>query len=278
MPTDRYLRDEGSTPWRKDRAIAWLIGLVALGSTCGLLGSLIYTRFSEAKGREQDYRALLQIGMALHNYHEFQGVFPPGSSFGVNHFGDHPPEKGHSWMVRLLPYLEQNNLYQGINLAEPWDSLANSQIASVPYNFFNGTRPKTNESPYVGIAGVGRDAAELESRHPNVGVFGYRRATRIADITDGLKNTIMVVETSNQRGPWMSGGPATVRGLDPDRPPYLGAGGQFGGKGGGIALYADGSVRWLSKRIDPKVFEALATIHGGEPVPEEFQAVPSSKK
>jgi hypothetical protein len=57
-----------------------------------------------------------------------------------------------------------------------------------------------------------------------------------------------------------------VRGLDPAGKPYLGPYRQFGGlhRGGAWVAMADGSVRWVSDSISPKVFEALATMAGGD--------------
>ena len=47
---------------------------------------------------------------------------------------------------------------------------------------------------------------------------------------------------------------------------------QFGGNhpGGANVLFADGSARFISESIDPKVFEALSTMAGGEAVPADF--------
>jgi len=121
------------------------------------------------------------------------------------------------------------------------------------------------------------------------GVFGYENTpaephwrglgVRRADIKDGLTKTMMVVETTWENGPWAAGGPSTVRGLDPDRQPYLGAGNQFGGlhrRGSGLfwftdhsvtnVLFTDASVRSITDSLDPRLFEALATIAGGEDV------------
>ena len=75
---------------------------------------------------------------------------------------------------------------------------------------------------YVGIAGVGEEAAQLPTDHPRAGIFGYDRKVSHENIKDGLSLTMTVVETATANGPWTAGGRATVRGLDPNDPPYLG--------------------------------------------------------
>jgi len=106
-------------------------------------------------------------------------------------------------------------------------------------------------------------------------VFGYDRIVRLRDITDGPSNTILLLETVTDIGPWAAGGQATVRGLDPDRRPYLAPDGQFGLKhrtdtffrsnpvGSNIA-FADGSVRWVLSSVSSETLEALATIAAGD--------------
>ena len=92
----------------------------------------------------------------------------------------------------------------------------------------------------------------------------------MADISDGAANTMMLVETLLANGSWTAGGPATVRGLDPGRQPYVGPGKQFGGshRGGVMVAFADGSVRFLRETVDARLFEGLSTIAGGETLPE----------
>ena len=122
------------------------------------------------------------------------------------------------------------------------------------------------ETDYVGIAGLGVDAATLPAGHPRAGVFGDDRPVRLADIKDRAGQTMMVAETARANGPWTAGGFPTMRGLDPARQPYLGRGQQFGGThdGGASILFADGSVRFLRQTVEPRSFEALSTIAGGE--------------
>jgi hypothetical protein len=129
------------------------------------------------------------------------------------------------------------------------------------------------------MAGLGKDAALVPSSDPKAGIFGYNRKTKFADVTDGHSTTIMVIETNFENGPWGAGGFSTVRGIDLEGSAYLGTAGQFGSLHRtqdslpfivypecSNCAYVDGSVRYLVKTIDPQVFEALATMAGGEKI------------
>lgn len=119
---------------------------------------------------------------------------------------------------------------------------------------------------YVGITGIGADAPTLPITSPRAGVFGYDRPTWLDDLRDGLSQTMMVAESAPGPGIWTGGGRNTLRHLEPGRPPYLGVGGQFGGnhRRGAWVLHADGSVGFVANDVDPRVFEAMATINGGD--------------
>jgi hypothetical protein len=110
-------------------------------------------------------------------------------------------------------------------------------------------------------------------------VFGFDRATIINNITDGTSNTLFVLDSAHDLGPWARGGPTSVRGLDPAARPYLGAGRPFAGthytegnvfRAGkavsGAAALADGSVRELRHTVADAVVETLATIAGKEEI------------
>ncbi len=199
-----------------------------------------------------------------------------------------------SWVVTLFAYITQG-LGVIVDLSEPWDSPANmrpqfrhsstesrtptfSPAMECP-NFLECPSHRVPAAPnapapagYVGIAGLGEDAATLAPPHPRAGVFGYDRVTRTEDITDGASTTMMLAETATASGPWTAGGPSSVRGLDPNRQPYIGRARQFGGNhpGGANVAFVDGSVRFISDTIDPKVFEAISTISGNEQLPRDW--------
>lgn len=219
-----------------------------------------------------------QQGFALRNYHDSFRSFPPGT------IPNEAPQPGDrlSWLVTILPFIEQDNLYGKINRGQAWNSPENKAMKGevkelhCPESAFYGN---FQFGSYVGMAGLGKDAALLASTHPKAGVFGYDRMTRLNEVTDGASTTIMVVETNFENGPWSAGGFPSIRGLDTNGPDYLGSTGQFGSlhrtKESTLfkvyvecsnCTFVDGSVRFLAKTIDSKTFEALATIAGGERV------------
>jgi prepilin-type processing-associated H-X9-DG protein len=232
--------------------------------------------------RIQCHNNLKQLGLGLWNYQDCCGYSPPGTV----HNPGLPPDKRLSWHVDLYGYMiGGEKLLLDKNL--PWDAEESREPSysvpkdgnrvevvgqlgwlTCPSNPNRGSRGTPGLTHYVGVAGVGDDAALLTVGDKRAGVFGYDRKTRAEDIKDGNSTTLLAIETARDNGPWTAGGWATVRGLENGGPPYLGRGGQFGSSHrGGVtnALFVDGSVRCLGT-VAPNVFEALATIAGDEQV------------
>ncbi|HKB35147.1 MAG TPA: DUF1559 domain-containing protein [Gemmataceae bacterium] len=196
------------------------------------------------------------------------------------------PEKRLSWFVEVLPYSEQDSLSRRIDRKLAWDAPANAEAVRTVLRIFqcpDWGREQAPDPPYLtayqGVAGLGANAATLPVGHPDAGVFGYDRRTALQDITDGTSSTLLILESTRDNGPWAQGGPATVRGLDPDEAPYFGTGRPFGGthfaensvfgRGKSIgcnAAMADGSVHFFREDVPAQVLEGLATIAGGENV------------
>jgi hypothetical protein len=201
-----------------------------------------------------------------------------------------PPDQRLSWLVEVLPFLEQDGLYRRIDLSAGWDAATNApavQTFLIGFQCPDWSRESTPEpaylTPYLGVAGVGADAPSLPAGDRHAGAFGHDRRTALGDITDGTSHTLLILESARDNGPWGRGGPATLRGLDPADRPYLGTSRPFGGthfgengllrRGESIgcnAAMADGSVRFLGEGIAPQVLEALATIASGEQVGEDW--------
>ncbi|WP_074305421.1 DUF1559 domain-containing protein [Singulisphaera sp. GP187] len=275
-------------PSRFHFSLSWLMAAVALVAI-GLAGVGLF-RENQARAEREPCRGKLRnLAMALKGYQSQWGAFPPGTVRGDRLV----PERRLSWVILILNWTDY---YQSISFLFdpdlPWDSETNilPQVQVSPPGEPRSVEPST-EPPwfpircpahlsrvkpgmpeplvYVGIAGLGTDAPNLPIGHPRAGIFGYNRQTRTADLKDGASSTMMLAETTAQVGPWTAGGPSSVRGLDPNRRPYLGRGRQFGGthRGGAMIAMADGSVHFLRDSIAPSVFEAPSTVAGGESLP-----------
>ncbi|MEW4487730.1 DUF1559 domain-containing protein [Thalassoglobus sp. JC818] len=220
----------------------------------------------EAARRTQSRNNLRQIGLGMHNYHDTHGGFPQGTIPNE----DLKVEERLSWLVSILPFVDQFGLYDDFDLESKWNSEENEFLVDIPIQVYvmpgeEGWQDGYGTTSYVGMAGVGEDGPNLPVNSPRAGIFAYNRQTRIRDIHDGTSNTIAVGETTKAE-PWAAGGQPTIRPLD--RQPYINGGNGFGShfNGGAQFLFADGSVRFISENIDPDVMEALSTIRGGEVV------------
>ncbi len=219
----------------------------------------------EAARRTQSKNNLKQIGLALHNYHDTYNKFPAGVIEGQK-----KPEDSLSWYGSLLPYLDQAPLYKELDQKQKWDDEANERVGQTVIPSFRNPSAKEEklngyaQVDYAGVAGLGKDGPNKKLNDKGAGMFAYNRATRVADVTDGLSNTLMVGDISKDRGPWLQGGKATIRPFV-DKPYINGPDGWGGNHAGGAHfLMGDGAVRFVSQNIDPQVLEALVTIRGGE--------------
>jgi hypothetical protein len=242
------------------------VGGIGSVGTIGVLTGLLLPAVQQARTaarRVQSRNHLKQFLLAMHNYHDVYNHFPAGT---VEDSAKEPEDRL-SWIVSILPFVEQAALYEQIDQKSGWDSEANGDWTGFNIAMFlNPQEPDQGDSQthYVGMAGLGEDAANLKVNDPGAGVFGYNRQTRLRDITDGTSNTIAITEASNDFGPWAQGGRATIRGLTEE--PYINGPDGIGGPylGGINAGLSDGSVRFISENIDPEIFKALITISGGE--------------
>ena len=122
---------------------------------------------------------------AVTGYTKAEEKGPPGA---INS-GALPPENVLSWMTAMLPYLGHEAWAEDINPSYSWDSRKNRPVTSraleavlnpaVPARETSSGYPVTH---YVGMAGIGPDAASLPRDDPRAGIFGYRETRRLTDV------------------------------------------------------------------------------------------------
>jgi prepilin-type processing-associated H-X9-DG protein len=214
-----------------------------------------------ANNRTVSTNNMKQIVLAFHNYHDTRGHFPTPVVYG-GASGKVP----HSWRVAILPYIEQQDLYNRYNFDEPWDGPDNRKLldqmpAIYSYPLPTGGPSSHTHTSYYVLTGehtalgalLGAPSGKTAPAGPSV-----------ASITDGTSNTILVVE-ARRNVPWTK--PEDIP-FDPNGPlPELGG---FAPDAFNVA-FADGSVRYVKKSINPTVLKALITRDGGEVVSSDLE-------
>jgi prepilin-type N-terminal cleavage/methylation domain-containing protein/prepilin-type processing-associated H-X9-DG protein len=185
--------------------------LVVIAIIAVLIGLLLpaVQKVREAAARTQCKNNLKQIGLALHMYHDTFNTFPMGSS---SNNPATPPYWG--WATILLPYLEQGNLYNQLNVATSTfpNDLTNAlpllqiplkvfQCPSDPGNALNDNRPFA--TPNAGTLVAKSNYPGSGGNTGGSGVFATDGSHYgIKDITDGTSNTFMVGERQSLNGGW----------------------------------------------------------------------------
>jgi hypothetical protein len=170
---------------------------------------------------------LKQIGLAFHNYHDTYGNLPID-------IVDKDGKPLLSWRVAILPFIEQQALYNQFKLDEPWDSANNKKLIEVLPKLYAPVRVKAKAGETFYQVFVGDDA-----------LFGPKKKPTLISITDGTSNTGMVFEAGE---PVIWSKPADLP-FDVKKPlPKLG--GLFDGEFH-VAM-CDGSVHLLKKDPDEK--------------------------
>ncbi|MCA9140213.1 MAG: DUF1559 domain-containing protein [Planctomycetales bacterium] len=192
---------------------------------------------------------LKQIGLAMHNYYAAFNALP--SYRAIN---GQWKKSGLSWRVHLLPFIGQSDLYNEFRLDEPWDSAHNLRLLDRMPEVFKpviaiGSDETTKPFHTTYAAVVGEQT-----------VFGRDKEIGFQNITDGLSNTVVVVEVKTADAfPWTS--PQDYR-FDHANPTV-----KLRRVDGQVqTLFMDGSVRRIRVDEPASVWNALFSIDGGEVV------------
>ncbi|WP_169975109.1 DUF1559 domain-containing protein [Tautonia rosea] len=201
-----------------------------------------------ASRRTQAMNNLKQIALALHNYHDVFGNFPPPVLISENGIP-------YSWRVAILPFLEQAQLYDQYRFDEPWDGPNNRKLLEQIPPVYRVPDANTDPTHAAYFAFVG----------PATLMGEPGKGTHLRDVRDGTSNTLAIVE-SKRPIPWTQPEdiPFAFELKDVRNAPVPDLGGFW--EEGFQAAFADGSVRFLANSINADVLRALITRSGGEVV------------
>jgi len=239
-----------------------------------------------AVARKQSILNLKQIALAMHNYHDIMGSFPPPAIYSK----DGKPLL--SWRVALLPYLDQGNLYRQFHLDEPWDSAHNKKLLANRLKVYHIPGSEDWISTYYQVF-VGQDTIFGERRgageggglsgaggSASTGGAGGSASTlggggaggdvaagsvvargpagiRFADIVDGTSHTILVIEGGSPV-PWTK--PEDLAYAATGKIPPLG--GAF--PDSIYTAFADGQVYALKRNYDEQALRLAITRNDGQ--------------
>jgi prepilin-type N-terminal cleavage/methylation domain-containing protein/prepilin-type processing-associated H-X9-DG protein len=303
-----------SHPRRPSAAFTLIELLVVIAIIAVLIGLLIpaVQKVRETAITMSCQNNLHQIGIAVHNYENANGRFPPGVNMpGEDQFGWPTAPDNNRWYAlnsSLLPYIEQANIRGNIvdNVANPQNvnCAGPNAVGATPVKTLICPADAVMPSPAVGMygnlyfglcsyAGCSGTSATTTAGASSLknGIFYMNSTTKIADITDGLSNTLMygersrrglqVTSSSEALGGWAwvnqfaqedntmntslpSGVTTAIEGIQFHTLDQFGSQHQ----GGNISnfAFADGSVKAINKTINIVIYQRLSTRAGGEVV------------
>jgi prepilin-type N-terminal cleavage/methylation domain-containing protein/prepilin-type processing-associated H-X9-DG protein len=219
--------------------------LVVIAIIAVLIGLLLpaVQKVREAAARASCQNNLKQIGLALHNYHDIRGAFPPAYMWDKTFVPPLPPRRespagrmvdvppprfyaepnfpGWGWAALILPYMEQDNLFRQIDLTQSTVGPAALPIRVTPaggayncpadretgryeiLNPINRAHVEASTISYTSCYGV----AGLMNEFPDqgTGVFYRSSAIKIPEIHDGTSGTIAIGERAALfvKAPWV---------------------------------------------------------------------------
>jgi prepilin-type processing-associated H-X9-DG protein len=234
-----YLSRQGGSP---GRALGLLCGCVPLTLMPFQAANAVLQGIArESAPRAQCVNNLKQIGLALANYESRFEAFPPRVSW------DREGKPLLSWRVAILPFIEQQELYDKFHLDEPWDSPHNLKLVNqIPATFICPGQARWTRNLTIYQVLDGPDAFLYDSK-----------PTRLSEIADGTGNTIAVVEATIPV-PWTSPQDVPFR-TDQPFPAW-----EATHPGGFNASFVDGSVRFQKATMNEAELKASATRSGGE--------------
>lgn len=250
--------------------IELLVVIAIIGVLAGLLLPAVQAARESAR-RAQCSNNLKQLTLAAQNFEGAHRRFPLGRM--ISRSQDPVEWPDYSWGFHLLPYVEQQALWQSIDQSKSWRIEPNRTKASTTVSSFrcpSSIVQFDGDCDYAGIQGASSGANIPTTSwqfKPGIMIDGLtlRQAIRAADITDGLSQTAIIAECPDyfpeENGFWISGQNTLNQ--------YTGIGSERSGiiswhTNGAFIAFADGSVDFKSNDTHVDVVKGFCTRSGNE--------------
>ncbi|MHC2067447.1 DUF1559 domain-containing protein [Bremerella sp. T1] len=208
----------------------------------GILIALLLPAVQQARAaarRMQSSNNLKQIGLGMHIFHDTYNALPAYAKTDA----DGKPLL--SWRVMMLPFVEQQNLYEQFHLDEPWDSEHNMKLVEQMPDVYRNPQSTAPEGYTTYLLPVGENMAFTLNPGPTPEGQQITKGLGFRNFTDGLSNTAMCVEVNDDHAvPWTKPSDLEVDLMNVKK--GLGASQPNGFLGG----FCDGSVRFFSRNVD----------------------------
>jgi prepilin-type N-terminal cleavage/methylation domain-containing protein len=226
----------------------------------------------EAARRATCLNNLHQIGLALLAYHDSFATFPTGCI--ERRITPDKTKRQIAWSALVLPFLEQQIVYDSLDLSTPFDSARNAAgAATVLPVFICPSVDRAVESPTTGrgpcdYGGIYGPRFGSDHNDPPQGMMLYDVPVSLAMVNDGTSVTLIVSEDSIflPAGEWISGLDVFDVSYPINTAPRIDDDIHSNHPHGAIGLFVDGGARFLADSTTTSVLSAICTRSGTEPV------------
>lgn len=205
-----------------------LVELLVVVAIIGVLVALLLPAIQaarESSRRTQCQNNLRQLGIATLIYHDAHRSLPVGCI--EKRTNANPAGRQLAWSAAILPHMEQQALWQRLDVQSAYDSLRNAEIAATPLPSYLCPSAERMAAGRTGVMVIGDSAGAMllpyrgaatdyggnfgvgQTSPSANGVLLYDRAVKLSDVTDGASHTIAIAEDTGRGwlmdGEWLNG-------------------------------------------------------------------------